>query len=84
MLFAIILPAVGAAIGGIRTHREYSRIWKRSSNMVFVLNDLKPLFNEVKTPENLQYLLRQTEELMLRETQDWLMMMRFIDLKPMP
>jgi hypothetical protein len=84
MLFAIILPAAGAAIGGIRTHREYSRIWKRSSNMVFVLTDLKLVFNDVKTPENLEYLLRQTEELMLRETQDWLMMMRFIDLKPLP
>jgi hypothetical protein len=84
VLFAIILPAAGAALGGIRSHREYSRIEKRSSNMVHVLTELKSLFEQVRTPENLEFLLRQTEELMLRETQDWLMMMRFIDLKPMP
>jgi hypothetical protein len=35
----------------------------------------------VSTPEALESLLRNTEELMLRETQDWLMLMRFTDVR---
>jgi hypothetical protein len=80
-LAAIVLPAAGAAIGGIRSHREYSRIEKRSSNMVQVLSDLLSAFRKSSNVEDLVTLLRQTEELMLRETQDWLMFMRFTDLK---
>ena len=79
---AIILPAVGAAIGGIRSHREYSRMEKRSKNMEVVLSELDERFLSIATPEALESLLRETEELMLRETQDWLMLMRFVELKP--
>lgn len=31
---ALVLPAQGAALGGIRTHREYSRLARRSEDMV--------------------------------------------------
>lgn len=79
---AIVLPATGAAIGGIRSHREYSRLEKRSKNMEVVLTDLDKQFSKVSTSEALEALLRRTEELMLRETQDWLMLMRFVELKP--
>jgi hypothetical protein len=79
---AIVLPAVGAAIGGIRSHREYSRMEKRSKNMEVVLGDLDERFISITTPEALESLLREAEELMLRETQDWLMLMRFVELKP--
>jgi hypothetical protein len=79
---AIVLPAVGAAIGGIRSHREYSRMEKRNKNMEVVLSDLDERFLSIATPEALESSLRETEELMLRETQDWLMLMRFVDLKP--
>lgn len=79
---AIVLPAVGAAIGGIRSHREYSRMEKRSKNMEVVLSDLDERFLGISTPKALESLLREAEELMLRETQDWLMLMRFVELKP--
>ena len=82
IFFAIVLPAVGAAIGGIRSHREYSRMEKRSKNMEVVLSDLDERFLTIATPETLESALRETEELMLRETQDWLMLMRFVELKP--
>jgi hypothetical protein len=81
-LLAIVLPAVGAAIGGVRSHREYSRVEKRSENMEHILSELDESFSHVRTPEHLAKLLWETEELMLRETQDWLMLMRFVELKP--
>jgi len=82
IFLAIVLPALGAAIGGIRLHREYSRLEKRSKNMEVVLTDLYERHLHTSTPESLELLLREAEELMLRETQDWLMLMRFVELKP--
>jgi hypothetical protein len=82
VFLATILPAGGAAMSGIRTHLEYSRIGKRSGNMVLILKELKSHFTEVSTPAALESLLRQTEELMLRESQEWLMLLRFVELKP--
>jgi hypothetical protein len=74
---AITLPAVGAAVGGIRAHREYSRLAKRSKNMVMNLKRLDDRFSELGDSRALERLLRETEELMLVETQDWLMLMSF-------
>ena len=72
---AVVLPAVGASCGGIRTHREYSRLEKRSEAMVDELTDLQESFAEVSTTEDFEIRLTETEELMLHETQDWLMLM---------
>jgi uncharacterized membrane protein YidH (DUF202 family) len=82
IFLAIVLPAIGAAIGGIRSHREYSRMEKRSSNMEIILRELDEQVAHVKTPAEFESLLRATDELMLRETQDWLMLMKFVELKP--
>jgi hypothetical protein len=78
---AIILPAVGAAIGGIRTHREYSRIAKRSENMVQSLTEMKDNLKRTESPDEFEALLREIEQVMLIETQDWLMLMRFAKLE---
>ena len=81
---ALVLPAAGAAIGGIRTHREYSRIERRSGNMTTVLKHLDERFSRMEMPEDLKALLREMEELTLRETQDWLMLMKFTELEAAP
>lgn len=73
---AIVLPAIGSAISSIAFHREWSRIEKRSRNMVAVLTDLESDFVQVSSAQELETLLRQTEELMLQETEDWLMLMK--------
>ncbi len=79
----IVLPGIGAAMGGFRGHREYSRISKRSTNMEQALAmlefDLKYIAD---TPESLAPALRRTEQLMLSEVQDWLMLMRFAVVEP--
>ena len=79
--FALVLPAAGAAIGGIRSHREYSRTAKRSQHMKAVLEDLAERFTYANSPKSLETLIRETELLMLRETQSWMMIMRFAELE---
>lgn len=78
---AIVLPAVGAAIGGIRTHREYSRLAKRSENMVQSLTEMKDNLERAESTDEFETLLREIEQVMLIETQDWLMLMRFAKLE---
>jgi hypothetical protein len=78
---AIVLPAVGAAVGGIRTHREFSRLSKRSENMIQSLSELKANLEQTKTPNEFENLLRKIEQTMLIETQDWLMLMQFAELE---
>ena len=50
--------------------------------MEAALRDIDDRLSHVSSPEALESLLREAEELMLRETQDWLMLMRFVELKP--
>jgi hypothetical protein len=80
---AIVLPGVGAAMGGFRTHREYSRLAKRSRNMDQALaNVVSDLQSAAEMPETLASALRRTEQLLLSEVQDWLMLMRFAVVQP--
>jgi hypothetical protein len=80
--FAIVLPSLGAAMGGIRAHHEYSRLEKRSSAMLRTLIEVDESFETDHTPETFDALMREIEELILRETQDWLMLLKFAKLKP--
>ncbi|HEX7294560.1 MAG TPA: hypothetical protein VF251_02330 [Pyrinomonadaceae bacterium] len=72
---AIFLPAAGAALGGIRTHREYSRLAIRSSNMAESLKALDQEIAAVSTPSEVAAVLVKVEELTLLELQDWLILM---------
>lgn len=85
-LLGIILPALGSALKGISSYRELVRIEKRSENMEGNLLELKSRFetineNEYEAIKKFENLLHETSELMLRETQDWLMVMSFVNLK---
>jgi hypothetical protein len=79
---AVVLPAVGAALGGFRAHREYSRLSKRSRSMAHGLRRLKRRFVGVSDPDQLAALLRETERVILSETQDWLALMEFVPVEP--
>ena len=76
ILFAIALPAIGAAIEGIRTSNEYVRIEKRSANMVGVLTEIQTDLEEVNDVEGFERIMHYTDEITLRENQDWLTFMR--------
>jgi hypothetical protein len=79
---AVLLPAVGAGLGGIRAHREYNRLAKRHASMTAALADLERRFQDVVDPSDLADLLSSAEELTLRETQDWVALIALKPIEP--
>jgi hypothetical protein len=78
-LLSLVLPALGATIGAIRSHREYKRLAMRSRKMAHELRELKKVFTLI-TPGKLEGLLRGTEQVMIEESRDWLALMTFAEL----
>ncbi len=52
--------------------------------MEIALADLYERLLHINSPKMLELLLREADELMLREIQSWLMFMRLAELKPVP
>ncbi len=73
---AIAFPALTGALFGLRSHREHLRLERRSANMVPRLRHMKNLILHTFDPASFEYVLRETESVMLDEAQDWLMLMR--------
>jgi len=78
---ALLFPAIAASLAGMEAHREHLRLEKRSANMGPQLERLKRQMASATEPERFEELLQQLDEIMLRETQDWLMLMRFVEIK---
>ncbi len=78
---ALLFPAVAASLAGMEAHREHLRLERRSANMVPQLKHLNKQMVSATAPERFQSLLLQVDEMMLRETQDWLMLMRYVEIK---
>ncbi len=79
---AIIFPAVAASITAIRTHRDYLRNSMRSAEMVRHLKELKGKMVQVQEPDGFFTLVKETEETMLHENEDWRVVMRFHTIEP--
>jgi hypothetical protein len=73
-LAALGLPALGAALGGIRALREYRHLADHSRMMAADLEMLGESF-EIMTPEKLGHMALKVERLMIGETQGWLELM---------
>ena len=78
---ALLFPAVAAALAGMEAHREHLRLEKRSENMAPQLVKLERQLQAADEPERFETLLQQADEIMLREAQDWLMLMRYVEIK---
>ena len=70
----LLLPALGATIAAIRTHRDYKKIANDSMIMVYNLKRLRQELDKPLTLSKLKTLIRKTEELMREETDDWLLL----------
>jgi hypothetical protein len=79
---ALFFPAVAAALAGMQAQNEHLRLEKRSENMRPQLEYLNRRLASASDPSSLEMLLHEVDEIMLRETQDWLMLMRFAEVKP--
>ncbi len=78
---ALLFPAIAASLAGMEAHREHLRLEKRSENMAPQLERLRRQLESTDDPVRFVTLLHQADELMLRETQDWLMLMRYVEIK---
>jgi hypothetical protein len=78
---AIVFPAVAASLVGLRAQREHVRLENRSAGMARELEYLNRQMASANNPKIFEVLLRQVDEIMLRETQDWLMLMRYVDIE---
>jgi hypothetical protein len=78
---ALLFPAIAASLAGMEAHREHLRLEKRSANMAPQLEQLNKQMASATDPERFESLLQQVDEIMLRETQDWLMLMRYVEIK---
>jgi hypothetical protein len=81
---ALLLPAVGAAIDGIRSHRDFSRLARRSSEIGPVIANLGARIGNARTDEELEAHLREMEEIVALEGQEWFSVMRFVTIEPVP
>jgi hypothetical protein len=78
---ALLFPAIAASLAGMEAHREHLRLEKRSANMAPQLEQLNKQMASATDPARFEGLLQQVDEIMLRETQDWLMLMRYVEIK---
>ncbi|MDN7023881.1 hypothetical protein FGU65_03065 [Methanoculleus sp. FWC-SCC1] len=77
----IILPALGAALAGIRVQREYLRNAERYAHMVQHLSTISSQIKRAETRVELDALLKEANEVTLREQQDWRIIFLFRDLE---
>ncbi len=77
----IILPAIGAALAGIRVQREYLRNAERYAHMVQHLSTISSQIKRAETRDELDALLKEANEVTLREQQDWRIVFLFRDIE---
>jgi len=78
---AIILPATGASLAGIRTYREHLRNAKRYESMDRYLTGVIARIQMETNPAWLGSILHEANEVMMREHEDWRVVM-LPDIKP--
>jgi hypothetical protein len=77
----IVLPAIGAALAGIRVQREYLRNAERYAHMVRHLSTISSQIRRAGSKEELVNVLKEANEVTLREQQDWRVVFRFRELE---
>jgi putative Ca2+/H+ antiporter (TMEM165/GDT1 family) len=79
IFLAISMPALGAALSGIRAEREYLRNSERYGRMVHYLEDVGRRISAATNFETIRECAAQAENLMLEENRDWFLVMKFHD-----
>lgn len=79
---AIILPAIAAAITGIRNNRDYSRNAKRYKQMAEYTSNIRERIKKIDDMETLVETLDKVNKMMLGEHQDWRVVVQFHKLHP--
>jgi hypothetical protein len=74
---ATVFPAIAASITAIQTQRDYLRNSMRSSEMARHLEEIRAKMMATEEHSDFLELLKETEETMLHENEDWRVVVRF-------
>ena len=74
---ATVFPAIAASITAIRTQRDYLRNSMRSAEMLGHLEEIRGKIIAAQDSSSFYYLLKEAEEIMLHENEDWRVVVRF-------
>ncbi len=80
-MVAILCPAIAAALVGVQVQREHHRLSVRSATLAKQMERLGRRLERTVTSKRMNDVLVATDEVMLRESQDWLMLMRHVEIK---
>lgn len=78
---AILFPAIAAALVAVQVQREHHRLSIRSEVFAQQTERLQCRLQRAATPGRMRDVLVRIDEQMLREIQDWLMLMRHAEIK---
>jgi hypothetical protein len=79
ILLAIAMPALGAAVSGIRDQRDYLRHSERFGRMAHYLQSTKMRMEAAPDIETVREIAAEAEGLMLEENRDWFVVLKFHD-----
>jgi len=78
---AIMSPAVTAVLVSLQVQREHNRLATRSKSLEKQIEHLKTRAESVEGKERLRVLVAEADEFFLRESQDWLSLVRHVEIK---
>jgi hypothetical protein len=78
---AICLPAIGAAVHGIRSQAQFRRHSQRHLRMASLLQRMKTDMDQAQSLARIREIAAETEHLMREENSDWFGVMRFHDVE---
>ena len=76
-LVLVVFPAVTASINAIRSHRDYLRNSMHSAEMVRHLTGLRDKMIGARDNNGFLKAIKEAEEIMLHENEDWCVVVRF-------
>lgn len=80
-VLSITIPAVGAALHGIGTQRQFRRHSQRSTRMAMLLRQLRNDMDTAQTLSQVRQVAAETEAVMREESGDWFGAVRFHDVE---
>ena len=81
IVVSITVPAIGAAIHGIGTQRQFRRHSDRYSRMADLLAQVHDEMGRATSLERVREVAAETEQIMREENSDWFGVMRFHDME---
>jgi hypothetical protein len=81
VLLSICVPAIGAAVHGIRTQSEFRRHCERYERMAGLLRQLESDMRRAQSLPRIHEIAADAERLMRAENSDWFGVMRFHDVE---